>query len=153
MKAPFQIAIPKRGIQCMQCKTPFQSGQEIQSQILEGEGEWTRHDACLPCFSQIAGAVIWKHTIGSEEKVAPENRDHIASTLELLQKLIESESKEDNEEAFLLALYLVRKKVLVHRVRMGLYENLESGDMFLVPKIDFSHFSAHAVQLRLQQKL
>jgi len=153
MKAPFQITIPRRSAYCMRCKAPFSLKQEIQSQILEEEGEWSRQDACLACFSPISGAVVWKHTIGSEEKIAPENRDYLQGVVELLQKLIESELKEDHEEAFLLALYLVRKKVLVHRVKMGLYENLETGEMYMVPKIDFSHFSAHAVQLRLQQKL
>jgi hypothetical protein len=153
MKAQFQITIPKRSQSCMQCNKPFAPNQEIHSQVVEGEEEWIRQDACVECFSPIENAAKWKQVIDSNEKIVPENRDHIEKLLELLQKLIESEAASDHEEAFLLALYLVRKKVLVHRVRMGLYENAETGDMFLVPKIDFSHFSAHATQLRLQEKL
>lgn len=153
MKAQFQIVIPKRNLVCVNCKNSFSSGQEIQSQLVESSQGWLRQDACTPCFSPLESAVIWKHTIGTEEKVLPENQDHIAHALELLQKLIGSELIAEHEEAFLLALYLVRKKVLIHRVRMGLYENLETGDMYLIPKIDFAHFSAHAAGLRLQEKL
>lgn len=153
MKAQFQIAIPKRAAVCAQCHNEFKPAQEIQSQLLDLEGEWIRQDTCVACFSPLASAVIWKHTIGSEEKIEPENRDHIVTSLELLQRLIESDAAEEHEEAFLLALYLVRKKVLVHRVKMGLYENLETGEMYLVPKIDFAHFSAYSAQMRLQEKL
>lgn len=153
MKAPFQIVIPKRALLCTLCKVPFSPGQEIQSALQEKESEWVRQDACLNCSAPTQGAVVWKHTIGAEEKIQIENRDHIEKSLELLQKLIESDLQEEHEEAFLLALYLVRKKVLVHRVRMGLYENLETGDMYLIPKIDFSKFSAYGAQMRLQEKL
>ena len=153
MKAQFQIAIPKRAASCAQCHNDFKPAEEIQSQLLDIEGEWIRQDTCVACFSPLESAVIWKHTIGSEEKIEPENRDHIVTSLELLQRLIESNVAEEHEEAFLLALYLVRKKVLVHRVKMGLYENLETGEMYLVPKIDFANFSAYAAQMRLQEKL
>lgn len=153
MKAQFQIAIPRRATECILCKGAFQPGQEIQSQLLEKDEAWIRKDSCVHCFQQIPQAVIWRHLIGSEEKVSEEDRDHIAHALDLLPRLIESESPLEHEEAFLLALYLVRKKVLVHRVKMGLYENLETGDLYLVPKIDFSRFSAYATQVRLQEKL
>lgn len=153
MKAQFQIVIPKRNLNCIRCKTSFSKGQEIYSQLIENSQKWLRQDACLSCFLPLESAVIWKHTIGTEEKVLPEIQDHIAKALDLLEKLIESERVSDHEEALLLALYLVRKKVLVHRVKMGLYENLETGEMFLIPKINSAHFSAHAVGLRLQEKL
>lgn len=153
MKAPFQIVIPKRGASCSICQISFASGQEIQSQLLEKEEGWLRQDSCSGCFSPIPKAVVWKHTIGLEEKKSPETSGRIEKMVILLQKLIESPSQEEHEEAFLLALYLVRKKVLVHRTKMGLYENLETGEMYLIPKLDFSHFSAQNAEIRLQTKL
>lgn len=153
MKAQFQISIPKRAGFCGSCRAAFQSEQEIQSQLLEQDNGWFRQDSCTECYKPLNSAVVWKHTIGSREIIEPESRDHIDKALELLQRLIDGETQEEFEEAFLLALYLVRKKILVHRVKMGLYENLETGDMYLVPKIDFAKFSAYGAQVRLQEKL
>lgn len=153
MRPFFQIVIPKRTASCFHCKAAFAEGQEIQSQLMEKKEGWLRQDVCVPCFTPLESAIIWKHTMGGEEKVLPEHRDHISHTLKLLQELIVSEEVSAHEEAYLLALYLVRQKVLVHRIRAGLYENLETGEMYLVPKIDFADFSPHAVQLRLQEKI
>lgn len=143
MKATFQIVIPKRMTACFSCQKPFLPMQEIVSELVE----WNRKDFCSNCFNQAPHAITWKQKYQEKASIEPEDQDEIAKSWELLQK------NEDPEVAYILTLYLARKKILAKRGNTGLYEHLETGEMVMIPDIDFKKLTLPEVHRRLQDKL
>lgn len=159
MRSLYQIVIPKRNSGCQVCKTQFQSQAEIVSQLIAGE-EWQRLDFCEKCYTP-QNCIVWKSRIPAKEVEERDDRAMLEKAWELLLELSASTKIEEQEEAFMLALYLNRKKVLAQRKEKiehenrfwCLYEHLESSEMLLVPKVDPLKLPIPAVQKRLQHKL
>lgn len=164
MKSFFQIQIPKRSHCCQTCQALFKPSQEIISLLdVNEDDEWMRVDFCLQCKAEERGdRTLWKSRIAKKGEVTlQETTDEAERALPLLLKLVSSEQIEEQEEAFMLAIYLTRKKWLAQRKdtlkrdgrQFVLFEQLDNNDMILVPKIDPFKLSIPAIQKRLKMKL
>lgn len=137
-----KINIPRRNAFCQGCQKPFEVDQEIVSQLHE---DFSRKDTCLSCFAQVK-ATTWKQKYRQKLSVVQDDLDELSRAWELLQT-------SEGEEAYILALYLVRKKILARRGKEGLYEHLETGEMIKVEEVDLKQFSIPEIHNRLQSKL
>ena len=127
---------------------------------LEEQEEWLRSDVCMGCYVPREG-IVWKSRIPQQETETRDDRALLEKAWELLLHLIDKPEYELQEEAFLLALYLARKKILAQRKEKMehegrswcLYEHLETSEMVLVPKVNPLKLPIPAVQKRLYNKL
>lgn len=113
------IAIPRRQRLCLGCQTPFLPKNAYFSRLnLIKEREYERQDFCTACWQPdprdaAENRSFWKGMI--PPKTALEKKsDRFEKALESLKNL-EGESEEDLKEAYLLALFLQRKKWLQPR--------------------------------------
>jgi hypothetical protein len=139
-----KITIPKRSTACQVCQKPFEAGQEIVSQLME---DFSRKDACLNCLTPAPKTTTWKQKYQQKLLLKQDDRDEAARAWELLQ------TTKDLEEAYILALYLIRKKILAKRNKEGLYEHLETGEMAMVEDVDLKKLVIPEIHARLQIKL
>ena len=155
------IEIPRRQRQCARGQEPFTQGMAYVSRLtLIKDGEYTREDFCVDCWAkeQDKGYISWKGEV--PRKTAVEKKtDRLEKALDILKQGLESDVAEDQKEAFLLALFLQRKKWLLSRGefrRKGheklLFEVAGTEEMIEVPKIPLSA-SDGALQERIAQKL
>ena len=95
-------------------------GMEYYSVLLQQENVYTRYDFCVICwetsaknkFSDLA-KTIWKAKVASKkemEDLSIKTRDEKAFLL--LKEALQKTCDEDWAETFVLALYLVRRKLL-----------------------------------------
>lgn len=162
MKLPFQLIIPKRNSMCCSCNKPFLPGGEIHSLLTHHDEEFSRGDFCSNCFippEEKNSATFWKtklHPNKAEKNIASDER-----ALQLFYSLLDSETLEAHEEAYLLGLYLCRKKLLALRkegieqegIRISLYENLNNGEILCVRYFDLLKLPLHQIQRRIEVKL
>lgn len=137
-----KITIPKRSTACQVCQKPFEIGEEMISQLFP---DFLRKDSCLSCYVP-AIATTWKQKYPQKVSLKEDDKDEIAKAWELL-------GSSKGEEAYILALYLLRKKILAKRGKEGLYEHLETGEMVMVEEVDLKNFSIQDIHSRLQAKL
>jgi len=164
VRAGFQIDIPKGANCCSKGNEPLEPGAQYHSVLSDGEGEETlRHDYCVACWTALEQAPEGHtHWIGKvpakKEKREPLNRDDQA--FELLRCALDSAEPEAKSEAFVLALYLARRRILAMRKEkasdegsLQLYEVMASGEMLAVPRIDLSHLQVEAIQKAIAKKM
>lgn len=165
----FQIEIPHRSKVCAQQGEDFVAGTPYFSILFEEEKQFLRKDFCAACWENSA-KLEWSHKIDgywrstvSAKKVDPmpkqeKNRDERA--LDLFRQALASSSVEDCEEAFVLALYLARRKFLYARQerarekeQITLYEVAETEEMLAVRKMSLTPEQIASIQQRLAVKL
>lgn len=159
MKTPINFIIPKRSSRCVLCNYVFQQNDELIS-ILQEEEEILRKDICKACSEPGTFLTKWKSRI-KEKPVIEENVEDIQDSWQLLQKLHNSQDLQEQEEAFLLALFLGRKKVLhesKEKVKKDgqiwvLFEHEESGEAILVKQPDLKSLSVVDAQKRLKSRM
>lgn len=161
------IEIPKRSGCCKQNGEPFLPGQHYYSVLTREEGEETayvRHDYCDSCWQQIKSkhGISWNSMvpIKKQESELPKRRDERALYL-LKETLRDLEREGASAEAFVLALYLARRRLIVWRQEyerkgkppISIYEVMESEEMLGVPKIALSELHIEHTRQQLAQKL
>ena len=165
----FQIEIPKRDSQCSLGGELMAPGLEYYSalKINEGQESYKRLDYCVPCFERLQkenkrGSYIgsfWKSTVPKKQALSelPKKKDDQA--LLLLKEALSSSEDLAEEEAFLLSLYLARRRKITYRqelLRFGkifsLYEVVETEEMLAIPKIDLSLLEIKTLQIKLAKK-
>lgn len=160
----FLIEIPKRSRHCQKGEEPFTKGMEYFALLKKDEeGNYVRCDYCKKCFEElnVTDQPYWKGKV-SDQDILPENdlaREDLA--LECLREAINKDTKEDREDAFILSLYLVRKKILAFRQtltklegsKIFLYEVLENEELLAVPEVAYSTINVKEVQSRVAMKL
>lgn len=155
------IEIPRRQRQCVRGQEPFLQGMPYVSRLtLIKEGEYSRDDFCLACWDKETdkGYISWKGEV--PRKTAVEKKvDRLEKAFDILKQNLESDDAADHKEAFLLALFLQRKKWLLARGefrRKGqeklLFEVATTEEMMEVPKMALTPDDA-AIQERIAQKL
>lgn len=167
-KASFQISIPKRASCCAQGQEPLSSGMDYYSILKEGpeEGSYLRYDYCPACWPAVQKQQdkeirsSWKAHIPSKKELSdlPKQRD--ARALHLLKEIIARQDSQAEAEAFVLALYLARRRKIVLRQevalekgkRASLYEVLETEEMLCIPKLSLSELQIDSVQQELAKK-
>ncbi|MBA3958739.1 MAG: hypothetical protein H0X51_10160 [Parachlamydiaceae bacterium] len=169
MSKPFQIEIPKRGKSCAVAGEEFVAGHDYYSVLIAEEEGFQRKDFCLVCWNNLEKEKVienvdshWKSTVSAQkannEPVAIKSRDERA--LELLKIALQNEALEDQVEAFVLALYLARRKLLHLRQeiqrdgqKVNLYEIVATEEMIAVKRVLVSQLQITAVQTRIAEKL
>lgn len=164
-KSAFQIAIPRRSYACSQCNEPFAAGKTYYSILGEErvEGDYPRLDYCQACWTkqtksktpQYSSAWSAAVPLKKEASELPKQRD--ARALYLLKQTLNQDDKESNAEAFVLSLYLARRRRLYLRQEMklqnghyaSLYEVAETEEMLCVPKLALSDLQVEKIQEKL----
>lgn len=151
----FLLQIPKRSSCCSQGREPFHEGMEYYSFIQhEKENVYLRQDYCQECWQkmQISEKTFWKGKIQAKESVELKSSEEKA--LQYLEEILNDETKK--QEVFILALFLVRKKMLVFRKSIegfDLYEKIATEEMLAIPKIAISQLDVASLQKNLAEKL
>lgn len=137
--------IPRRNVRCSGCQQLFNPEQNYCSSILEQvDGAIIRQDHCMDCKPEKTTCdVAWQGKIPSSATSLVNEAARCEKALELLRNFTHSEDPEEKNQAFVLALYLERRKQIVLRkeiwegtkVATLLYEYLETGEMLHVPKV------------------
>lgn len=169
-KMLFQMEIPRRSHQCVKGQELLAPDVEYFSVLLEnGEGSLQRQDYCSACwqasrtlesFSHVKG--YWKARVASKkdnfELAHALSRDEKA--FQLLKHALSANSEDAFEEAFVLALYLARRRLIILRQKIRhdngseiyLYEVTATEEMLAVKKIELSSIKIEKIQLQLAAK-
>ncbi|MCH9609266.1 MAG: hypothetical protein S4CHLAM45_14690 [Chlamydiales bacterium] len=132
--------IPTRARICCKGGERLFPGSHYVSTLVLKEGEWERKDYCLTCFKGEGEVHTWQGKIPpkEEKKLTPDEEAYARFSL-----LVEKEQRD--EMVYLLALYLVRKKMLVKR-GPTFYENIESGELFEIKPIQVQEDAKRELQ-------
>lgn len=168
-KIPFHLEIPRRGQACAGQGEAFSPGAEYYSVVLDGDaGLLYRKDFCTTCWENSAkkewlqeARSNWKSTV--PEKVAKDKNEvePEKDVLALLKEALNGEGEEAQAEAFLLALYLARKKQIYLRQQLkepsgqliSIYEVAETEEMLCVKRCALSALQMDSIQKRLMDQL
>lgn len=159
MNPLFRIEVPRRAPACGNCKKILVVGDSYYSVLSLQEKDFpVRIDYCQECWQEHLG----KNALGSwKGKVPPKNEkrktvDRNAKALELLKASLKKEALADQEEAFVLSLYLARNRQIALRKELSsntsLYEILATEEMLVVPKLKLSTLEIDKIQERLAKK-
>lgn len=161
------IEIPRRSHICLLRQEPFLPGMEYYSVLLVDEAHggksYIRKDYCATCWQKIEKEKIHSHWKGKIPKKPPkkEPQDQTEKALELLRAALQNPEEESQQEAFILALFLARKKKLHLRQEMKgengefffIYEANDTEEMFAVKRAELSKQQIEKIQNDLSQKL
>jgi len=163
--AYFPIEIPSRSALCAGCGARFEPCAHYTSVLHEEkEAVLSRQDFCTACRAKAEekrGVTSWKGRV--PEKIVEEDpfqsRDEKALAL-LKESATEEEQGERQQEAFILALYLARKRQLALRKelerkgeRIFLYEVVETEEMIPVRQFKLTQLQTENIQAVLARKL
>lgn len=164
----FLLTIPRRSNRCFKGEEVLSPGEEYYSLLQDDEvnGGFLRRDFCLSCWNIVAKEVLltarssWKSKVSvkKEEVNTWQNRDE--GSLFLLKEALKSEALDDIADAFVLALYLARRRLLYLRQQLyqegsliNLYEVAATEEMLAVRKVALSQLNISSIQQRLASKL
>ena len=161
-----QIEIPKRGQTCAQGNELLTAGMEYYSVLIEDdEGKLVRRDYCPSCWQLVQKelnkqSTHWKSKVPTkkEEACLPKQRDERAMVL--LKHCLTKDSDEARAEAFVLALYLARKRIVNLRQELAqedgstvsLYEIADTEEMLAVKKLRLPQLQTDKIQQELAKK-
>lgn len=166
VKIPFQIEIPRRSLVCAKGQEELVPGSAYYSTVANtDDGRMTRQDYCATCWDalkqlpEFAVKTYWKSRIPKKiEDDRLQTKDEKA--LEVFRAALKEESLESAAEAFVLALYLVRRKLLAYRqqieqfgVPTSLYEILATEEVVGVRTVALSQLQIATLQQTLAAKL
>lgn len=164
----FQVTIPKRQSQCKHCHGAFSSAMTYYSLLEPLEAGITRHDYCLPCWelkekeAVKTGKTHWKSKVtGKSSSENKSDKTHEAHALNLLRQAAGEKGGEEQAEAFVLALYLARKRYLYLRQQIAqddgsvihLYEVAATEEMIPVKRVTLSKLHLEGIQKGIAAKL
>lgn len=167
-KNTFPIEIPKRAHVCAKGGEALEAGMEYYS-VITGETEenkFSRQDFCLDCWKNMASEFLktarscWKSMVPQKFKEIALPKAREERIFHLFRELSKSSMLEEQAEAFVLALYLARKKKLVMRQQMQrteeiiqVYEAVENEEIFCIKKFPLSALETEKIQLALAKKI
>lgn len=161
------IDIPRRSHLCALGNEPLKEGTTYYSLLEEGAQEMIRRDYCPLCWEKVSAKgdsmghrAFWKSKILPKKREAHQVVDFSHYAFLLLQEALQHRTEEAQEEAFVLALYLARKRQLLLRQeierepgeRYFLYEVAATEEMLAVKKLDLSKVKTEKVQDNLARK-
>lgn len=130
-----KYTLPRRASKCFLKEEPFLPGSSLISLVIPKKEGFLRRDYCLHCWESVKeekGSSFWKVILPKKAEESKSLSD--LQALELFCSLLGKEK----ELAFVLALYLERKKFLTKR-REGeeelIFENNENGELYIVEKV------------------
>lgn len=134
---------------------------EYFSVVTVEEGEPVRSDYCADCWKTVEEkyreehAQHWKGHIPKKYTSPYSGLNQEERALAILRDLLPPTDREAEEEAFVLALFLAHKRRLILRAEdhQLQYEDSQSGEMLIVPKIDLSQLRVEEVQKAVAAKM
>ncbi len=153
--------IQGRSHACQACEKPFANKQTYHTLLAFERHELARQDVCGDCWTALfaEGAKDRKgfisHWVGEYQAppAAPPEAIQKETAETLLRKLVERNDPEFRAAAYILAVMLERKKILKVKaqlkengVRIFVYEQPKSGDVFTIPDPDLQLTQLEAVQ-------
>ncbi len=107
-------SVVKRIGRCSKCEKEFTEHQEYYASLREGEQDFERNDYCLDCWSdelRKESFSFWKAKIpGKEEKKKLLVDNEVL--IDFFRRLVESDDESKRGFTFVLALILMRKRIL-----------------------------------------
>lgn len=146
---------------CHACAKPFANRQAYHTLLAFERHELARQDVCEPCWTAqfSEGASDRKgfisHWVGEYQAppAAPPDAIQKETAETLLRKLMEKNDPQYRAAAYILAVMLERKKVLKVKaqlkedgVRIFVYEQPKTGDVFTIPDPELQLTQLEAVQ-------
>lgn len=167
--AILHIEIPKRSIACTHCQERLTLGMEFHSTLKDSsdEGCYIRQDYCLVCWEKLSSQIdlevirsTWKSKIPTKKDASdlPKQRD--ARAMHLLKEALTRQGIDDYAEAFVLTMYLARKRLIYFRQdllledgqKASLYEVAQTEEMLCVRRITLSTLQIEKIQVALAAK-
>lgn len=155
--------IPRRHRRCVSGNEDFTHGQSYYSLIEPSEEGYMRKDYCPACWQNVQepeGKIFWKSSIPEKQQASAEAMRKDERALELLKEYRSSKCREEQNQAFILALLLTRKKLLQLRQEIEedegsvqLYEVRSTEEIIGVKKVDLSSIQADLIQTALTSAL
>lgn len=157
-----RIDFPKRQAQCSADGHIFLTGEKYHTLVFYAEKGWQRKDLCVNCWTQLqqepspAPQCSWQSSIAEKPKKEepPKHKDERALAL-FKEKSIDL-TQESSQEAYVLALYLARKKILLKKQeidqggeRFSVYETAGDEAIFAIRQWSFDQGTAAALQQRI----
>lgn len=144
-----KLEIPRRHPRCLEGDHPFNPGDQCFTAISFRSSAWHRQDLCESCWNVLKGRGLpstvtsyWQTTVPKEktERTLPKQKEERA--LVLLKEAVSAHCPARDREAFILALFLARKKQLHLRQEIEqlgeiiyLYESSMTEELIPVKKI------------------
>jgi len=166
MKSVLPIEIPKRAKICVKCEETFKPGMEYYSILVdESNASIKRQDFCLSCWGKNAEVPadvksVWKAQVSYQKDEKHQFRNRDEKIFHLFKELLYQEEEQDKMEAYVLSLYLMRKKQLLQREELTqdeevkiLYEIASTEEMILVKRFELTQMQIGLIQLRIAEKL
>lgn len=163
-----RLDIPKRDRRCTAGDHVFTPGDECFTFISLEKNRWNRKDLCKSCWSnlKVNGLPLnvmsyWQSKIPSiKENLPPIPLQRDERALSLLKSMMTSEDIQAAKEAYILALYLLRKKRLSLRQEIDqlgqsllLFEIVETEELLPVKKISLESHEIEILQKSISDKL
>lgn len=134
------------GRRCAACDQAFADTQQYVSALFESATAYERRDFCLPCWQRGAAGTpapfsLWQGAYAAPPEGAARVEHVPRETAEaLLRRLVALEDPANANVAYLLAVMLERKKLLIERDArpraeggvLRVYEHRHSGETFVV---------------------
>ncbi len=160
----FKFEIPKMGPCCVHCRMKWDDGAVCHSSIYEGpEGHWIRQDVCHLCQEYLLRnseeRFFWQARVAAKPKKEMPSFEPINKAIELLRCSL-TDNRVSAGEAFVLALFLKRKKKLIEKKEIVspsgeicvLYEDPCSDEAFAIPKLNLDSLEVEKIQQELKLK-
>lgn len=162
-----KLELPRRQMHCSGAPHSFLQGDKCYTLISLEVGGWKRQDFCESCWAELksrglpASTKSYWHAaipIKKVEEALPERKEEKA--LSLIRKALVADTPNDRRESFILALYLVRKKMLAFRQKVELqgevihlYEVVATEELLAVKTIALHPADIDILQGRLAEML
>lgn len=153
------IEIPKRQRTCSQKGELLQPGMEYHSVLETTPQGWLRHDYCQQCWQERStkeAHTNWKGKVPAKT-VLEKKVDRLSQALDALKDNL---TEKNLEEAYVLALFLHRKKWLALRgekkkgdMTYLLYEIDATEEILAVPKLPLNSMNIAELQDKIAKKL
>lgn len=158
------ITIPRRSRHCMACKETLCPGAEYTSVLTEDDkkGALQRHDFCFRCWDderieQLKS--IWKAVVPEKKSAAKDPEGHYDEVLDLMRDEMEKDTEQSKGYAFVLALYLTRKRQIALRQEIDfegqqayIYEVLNTEEILCVKNMTLTLDRLQGIQETLIDK-
>lgn len=167
MRTFFGVEIPKKNAKCSKLSEDILPGDEIYSVLKNLDDNFIREDYCSSCWSSVQNeleesvVLNWKSTVSQKKPEKELFMNKNQQVLSLFTKLSASESLIDLQQAYILSLYLSRKKQIYFRKEfqdslgqtMILYEVASNEENIIVKKFEFSEFDLPSIQKAIADSL
>ena len=163
----FSNPIPVRSRLCSHGHEPLSPGMDYHSVLIHGQ-EVTRLDFCSACWEGATKekyheteSIQWKASVPDRKGKSTSLQEADVQALDWLKEALIEDSEQSQLEAFVLALMLKRRRILVScrevssekKEHFLLFQVVESEEMLIVPKVSLSQVDIQKVQQLLFRKI